>query len=265
MLVLMLDSNQGRPLDYVHANLRMWQVICGDCSCVYTQRRSRVQSAVPHAKNERRPMADPGDKSGQHRHDFGLDRVPMGHQPWGKADLELGDDTIPLVQATAQVGGLDVVTSTVDKLFTWAQSNSLWAMGFGLACCAIEMMASAAPHYDLDRFGTVFRGSPRQSDVMIVSGTVTNKMAPVVKRLYDQMPDPKWVIAMGACATCGGPFRSYSTLQGVDRVVPVDIYIAGCPPRPEALIDGILALRRKIEREGIMGTGRKAEAESVQT
>jgi NADH-quinone oxidoreductase subunit B len=263
--VLMLGSNRVEHLDRLHANLRMWRAVCGDSSYLYTLRLSKVQSDVVDARNKRLPMADADDQGGQHRHDFGLDRLPMGHQPWGKAELELGEDTIPLVQATAQVGGIDVVTSTVDKLFTWAQSNSLWAMGFGLACCAIEMMASAAPHYDLDRFGTVFRGSPRQSDVMIVSGTVTNKMAPVIKRLYDQMPDPKWVIAMGACATCGGPFRSYSTLQGVDRVIPVDIYIAGCPPRPEALIDGILALRRKIERNGIMGTGRKTEAESVQT
>ena len=212
-----------------------------------------------HRTQEQHAMADAPDQGGEHRHDFGLDQIPLGHQPWGRAELELGEDTIPLVQATNIVGGLDILTTTVDKLFTWCQSNSLWAMGFGLACCAIEMMASAAPHYDLDRFGTVFRASPRQSDVMVVSGTVTNKMAPVVKRLYDQMPDPKWVIAMGACATCGGPFRSYSTLQGVDRVVPVDIYIAGCPPRPEALIDGIMALQRKINSDGIMGTGRKTE------
>ena len=195
-------------------------------------------------------MADPADKSGRHRHDFGLDRLPMGHQPWGKAELELGDDTIPLVQVTAQVGGLDVVTSTVDKLFTWAQSNSLWAMGFGLACCAIEMMASAAPHYDLDRFGTVFRGSPRQSDVMIVAGTVVKKMADPIKLLYEQMPDPKWVIAMGSCATNGGPYyRSYSVVMGVDKLVPVDIYIPGCPPRPEALMHGILELQKKIDKD----------------
>ena len=191
------------------------------------------------------------------RHEFGLDEIPLGKQPWGRAPMVYGDDTIPLRQATDRVGALDAMTSTVDKLFSWAQSNSLWGMGFGLACCAIEMMASASPHYDLDRFGTIFRSSPRQSDVMVVSGTVTNKMAPVVKRLYDQMPDPKWVIAMGACATCGGPFRSYSTLQGVDRIIPVDVYIAGCPPRPEALIDGIVMLQRKIQREGVMGTGRQ--------
>jgi NADH-quinone oxidoreductase subunit B len=205
-------------------------------------------------------MQDPehGASSDEHRHDFGLDAIPLGRQPWGKAVEERGDGTIPLRQVSDRIGALGVVTSTVDKLFSWAQSNSLWPMGFGLACCAIEMMATAAPHYDLDRFGTIFRASPRQSDVILVSGTVTNKMAPIVKRLWDQMPDPKWAIAMGACATCGGPFRSYSTLQGVDRVIPVDIYIAGCPPRPEALIDGIMALQNKIQREGIMGTGRRA-------
>ena len=207
-----------------------------------------------------------GDGSaGERRHDFGLDQVPLGAQPWGKAPMVHGDDTIPLRQVSDRVGLLDAMTTTVDKLFTWAQANSLWGLGFGLACCAIEMMASASPHYDLDRFGTIFRASPRQSDVMVVSGTVTNKMAPVVKRLYDQMPDPKWVIAMGACATCGGPFRSYSTLQGVDRIVPVDVYIAGCPPRPEALIDGIVMLQRKIQREGIMGTGRMKALREEQT
>ena len=204
-------------------------------------------------------MADAPDQGGEHRHDFGLDQIPLGHQPWGRAEVELGEDTIPLVQATNLVGGLEVLTTTVDKLFTWCQSklavgHGLW---FGLLRHRDDGQRRAALRPG--RFGTVFRASPRQSDVMIVSGTVTNKMAPVVKRLYDQMPDPKWVIAMGACATCGGPFRSYSTLQGVDRVVPVDIYIAGCPPRPEALIDGIMALQRKINSDGIMGTGRKTE------
>ena len=173
---------------------------------------------------ERQPMAESGGRrpAVERRHDFGLDKVPLGYQPWGKASESRSDDSIPLRMASDQIGALDIVTTTVDKLFSWAQSNSLWPLGFGLACCAIEMMAAAAPHYDLDRFGTVFRSSPRQSDVMIVAGTVTNKMAPVVKHLFEQMADPKWVIAMGACATCGGPFRSYSTLQGVDRVVPVD-------------------------------------------
>ena len=147
-------------------------------------------------------------------------------------------------------GDLGIITLSLEKAVNWARKGSLWPMTFGLACCAIEMIAAVSSRYDIDRYGAgVFRGSPRQSDVMIVSGTVTNKMAPVVKRLYDQMPDPKWVIAMGACATCGGPFRSYSTLQGVDRVVPVDIYIAGCPPRPEALLQGLILLQESIGRE----------------
>jgi len=143
----------------------------------------------------------------------------------------------------------NIVTTTLDLVFNWARRSALWPMSFGLACCAIEMMAAVASKYDIDRFGAgVYRASPRQSDLMIVAGTVTEKMAPVVKRLYDQMPDPKWVISMGACATCGGPFPTYSTCQGVDRAVPVDVYIPGCPPRPEALLHGILRLQDKIDK-----------------
>ena len=138
--------------------------------------------------------------------------------------------------------------STVDYVFNWARKSALWPMTFGLACCAIEMIASSTARFDIARFGSeVFRPSPRQSDLMIVSGTVTLKMAPVVKRIYDQMPEPKWVISMGACSSVGGPFNTYAVLQGVDRVVPVDVYVIGCPPRPENLFYALLKLQDKID------------------
>src|SRR3984957_1764878 len=141
------------------------------------------------------------------------------------------------------------ILSSVDQLVNWAQSGSLWPMTFGLACCAIEMMHSAASRYDLDRFGIVFRPSPRQSDVMIVAGTLTNKMAPALRKVYDQMADPRWVISMGSCANGGGYYHySYSVVRGCDRIVPVDIYVPGCPPTAEALIHGILQLQKKIRR-----------------
>ncbi len=138
-------------------------------------------------------------------------------------------------------------------LLRWARRKALWPMTFGLACCAIEMMAAGASRFDLfERFGMLFRASPRQSDLMIVAGTVTDKMAPNVKRLYDQMPEPKYVIAMGECAICGGPFYdSYSVLDGVDKIIPVDVYVPGCPPRPETLIYGVLKLQERIKNNDI--------------
>jgi len=141
------------------------------------------------------------------------------------------------------------VTTSVDYVFNWARKSAIWPMTFGLACCAIEMIASSTSKYDIARFGSeVFRPSPRQSDLMIVAGTVTLKMAPVVRRIYDQMPEPKWVIAMGACASVGGPFNTYSVVQGVDKIVPVDVYVVGCPPRPENLFYALLRLQDKIDQ-----------------
>jgi NADH-quinone oxidoreductase subunit B len=141
------------------------------------------------------------------------------------------------------------ITTTFNGLISWARSNSLWPLTFGLSCCAIEMMQAAAARYDLDRFGTILRASPRQADVMIVAGTVCNKMAPVLRQVYEQMPEPKWVIAMGACASGGGCYYyTYSVVRGVDKIVPVDIYIPGCPPTAEALLHGIMQLQKKIKQ-----------------
>ncbi|WP_373566988.1 MULTISPECIES: NuoB/complex I 20 kDa subunit family protein [unclassified Campylobacter] len=145
--------------------------------------------------------------------------------------------------------GLPVVLTTVDKLVQWGRSNSLWAMTYGLACCAIEMMASGASRYDFDRFGTIFRASPKQSEVMIISGTLTKKHAEFARRLYDAMPEPKWVISMGSCANTGGMFNTYSVVQGCDRVIPVDIYLPGCAPRPETLQYALMILQKKIRSE----------------
>jgi NADH-quinone oxidoreductase subunit B len=144
----------------------------------------------------------------------------------------------------------EVVVTKLDAVINWIRTNSMWPMPMGLACCAIELMGVAASRFDIARFGAeVMRFSPRQSDCMIVAGTVTYKMAPQVKRIYDQMAAPKWVIAMGACASSGGMYRSYATLQGVDRIIPVDVYISGCPPRPEAILDALVKLQEKVRRE----------------
>jgi NADH-quinone oxidoreductase subunit B len=154
-----------------------------------------------------------------------------------------------------QPGGLGtqqsqgVVFSTIERAANWARSNSLWPLTFGLACCAIEMMSMSAARFDVSRFGSeIFRASPRQADLMIVAGRVSQKMAPVLRQLYDQMPEPKWVIAMGACASCGGVYNNYALVQGVDKIVPVDVFLAGCPPRPEALIFSLMQLQEMVKR-----------------
>ncbi len=149
----------------------------------------------------------------------------------------------------AKLNDNGIITTTVDALIEWSRKNSVWPMPMGISCCGIEMMAAAAPRYDIARFGSeVMRFTPRQCDLMIVAGTVTYKMSHVVRKIYDQMPDPKWVIAMGACTSSGGMYRSYSVVQGIDQFLPVDIYLAGCPPRPDNLLNALIQIQDKISR-----------------
>ena len=178
--------------------------------------------------------------------------VAAGARAPQRAPLTSGSDGDRLLaRVTGEIAEKGFIVTRLDRLVSWARAGSMWPMTFGLACCAIEMMHAGASRYDLDRFGVVFRPSPRQSDVMIVAGTLTNKMAPAMRKLYDQMAEPRYVISMGSCANGGGYYHySYSVVRGCDRIVPVDIYVPGCPPTAEALVYGILQLQKRIRRSG---------------
>jgi len=158
-------------------------------------------------------------------------------------------EMVEIAEGVRTVPNSNIFITSIDKLVNWGRQSSMWPMSFGLACCAIEMMATGAAHNDLDRFGIIFRGSPRQSDLMIIAGTLSKKMAPVARRVYDQMPEPRYVVTMGSCACTGGIFNTYSVVQGVEKIMPVDVYIPGCPPRPEALMEGLMMLQEKIKKE----------------
>jgi len=187
-----------------------------------------------------------------------MPETPETVPPNGRApgrDQSLRSSTVApvdrLVEVVDALPGGSVILTTVEHVLNWGRASSLWPLSFGLACCAIEMMAAGAGRFDLDRIGVFFRGTPRQADLIIVAGRATIKIAPIVRRLWEQMPEPKYVISMGSCATCGGPFYydNYSILKGIDTVIPVDVYVPGCPPRPEALYEGVLKLQEKIKKE----------------
>ena len=179
--------------------------------------------------------------------------VERGLVPVRAQSTEAASDVVPAKKTYSPFQGtsnkMEYAVARADDLLNWARKGSLWPLTFGLACCAVEMMHMAAPRYDMDRFGVVFRASPRQADCIIVAGTLTNKMAPALRKVYDQMPDPRWVISMGSCANGGGYYHySYSVVRGCDRIIPVDIYVPGCPPTAEALLYGVLQLQKKIKR-----------------
>ena len=182
-------------------------------------------------------------------HKLSIRLIPSSNDNWETSD-SLSSGNVPAQSLLQKSGAPGVITAKIDQLLALARTSSLWPLTFGLACCAIEMMSTYMGHHDLDRFGVTPWPSPRQADVMIVAGTVVKKMAKPIQLLYEQMPEPKWVIAMGSCATNGGPYyRSYSVVMGVDHIIPVDVYVPGCPPRPEALMEGILRLQEKIKQD----------------